>query len=41
MAGDNEGAKVNLQVEHFIHDSGGTIASTLDELKACLTEKMK
>jgi len=32
MAGDNEGATVNLQVEFFIYKSGGTISSTIPEL---------
>lgn len=36
MAGDNEGATVNLQVEHFIYESGGTIATSLEELLAVL-----
>jgi hypothetical protein len=29
---------VNLQVEAFIHESGGLIAATLDELVAALAE---
>ncbi len=32
LAADNEGGTVNLQVEYFIHASGGLIASTLDLL---------
>lgn len=32
LAGDNEGAIVNLQVEYFIRASGGTIVSTADDL---------
>ena len=32
LAGDNEGAIVNLQVEHFIYESGGTIETSLDGL---------
>lgn len=36
VAGDNEGAIVNLQVEHFIYESGGTITTSLDELKTYL-----
>ena len=30
-SGDNEGSVVNIQVEYFIHDSGGKIVSTLEE----------
>ena len=32
LAGDNEGATVNLQVEYFIDASGGEIVRTLDAL---------
>jgi len=32
-AGDNEGSVVNIQVEYFIHDSGGKIVSTLDDVE--------
>lgn len=32
LAGDNAGAIVNLQVEFFIHSSGGKIVTTADEL---------
>lgn len=35
-AGDNEGAFVNLQVEHFIERTGGRIAATLDDALAAL-----
>lgn len=31
LAGDNEGAIVNLQVEYFIRSSGGSIVTTVDE----------
>ena len=31
-AGENEGVRVNLQVEHFVRASGGTVVTTLDEL---------
>jgi nucleoside 2-deoxyribosyltransferase len=31
LSGDNEGALVNLQVEWFVFESGGTIVRTLDE----------
>jgi len=30
--GENEGVCVNLQVEHFVRASGGTVVATLDEL---------
>lgn len=32
LAGDNEGATVNLQVEYFIDASGGEIVRALDDL---------
>lgn len=32
LAGDNHGATVNLQVEYFIHESGGSIVTTADDL---------
>lgn len=32
LAGDNPGAIVNLQVEYFIHESGGKIVTTADAL---------
>jgi nucleoside 2-deoxyribosyltransferase len=32
LAGDNEGAIVNLQVQYFIEASGGKIVTTVDEL---------
>lgn len=35
-AGDNEGATVNLQVEHFIRASGGDVYRTLGEAVAAL-----
>jgi len=31
LAGDNPGSIVNLQVEYFIHESGGRIVTTADE----------
>lgn len=34
LAGDNEGAIVNLQVQYFIEASGGRIITTADELVA-------
>jgi nucleoside 2-deoxyribosyltransferase len=37
LAGDNEGAVVNLQVEYFIYQSGGKVVTTVDELMASLT----
>jgi nucleoside 2-deoxyribosyltransferase len=30
-SGDNDASVVNLQVEWFIHESGGTVTSTLEE----------
>jgi len=35
-AGDNEGAVVNLQVEHFVRASGGTIVTSLDAVGPAL-----
>jgi len=35
-AGDNEAAVVNLQVEWFIEESGGRLASTLDDALSAL-----
>jgi len=32
LAADNEGTIVNLQVEYFIRESGGTIITALDEI---------
>ena len=32
LAGDNHGATGNLQVEYFIHESGGAIVTTADDL---------
>jgi nucleoside 2-deoxyribosyltransferase len=36
LAGDNEGAIVNLQVEYFIRQSGGTIVTDLDAVAEAL-----
>ena len=36
LAGDNEGAVVNLQVEYFIRASGGTIVTRLAEIAAAI-----
>jgi nucleoside 2-deoxyribosyltransferase len=36
LAGDNEGAIVNLQVEYFIHQSGGEVVTTVEELMAAV-----
>jgi nucleoside 2-deoxyribosyltransferase len=36
ISADNEGSIVNLQVEYFIHQSGGEIIPTLAELEAAL-----
>jgi len=38
MGGDNEGAIVNLQVEYFIRQSGGTILPTLAAIISELTK---
>jgi nucleoside 2-deoxyribosyltransferase len=38
LAGDNEGAIVNLQVEYFIHQSGGKVVTTVEELVAAISE---
>lgn len=38
LAGDNHGAIVNLQVEYFIHESGGRIVTRVDELVALARE---
>jgi nucleoside 2-deoxyribosyltransferase len=37
LAGDNFGALVNLQVEYFIHQSGGTVVTTVPDLVAAIT----
>ncbi len=34
LAGDNDGAIVNLQVEYFIHQSGGKVVTALEQLVA-------
>jgi nucleoside 2-deoxyribosyltransferase len=36
LSADNEGAAVNLQVEHFIRASGGTIVARVADLAAAL-----
>ena len=36
LSADNEGSTVNLQVEFFIHESGGAIVSRYEDLEACL-----
>jgi nucleoside 2-deoxyribosyltransferase len=36
LSGDNEGARVNLQVEYFIAESGGAIIDKVAELGAAL-----
>jgi len=36
LASDNEGSLVNLQVEYFIHKSGGEILKTLSDLQKTL-----
>ena len=37
LSADNEGSTVNLQVEFFIHESGGAIVSCYEDLGACLS----
>jgi len=39
LAGDNEGAVVNLQVEYFIRASGGTIVTRLTDLPRALRRR--
>ena len=36
LSADNEGSKVNLQVEYFIRESGGEIITRLSELPSAL-----
>jgi nucleoside 2-deoxyribosyltransferase len=36
LSADNEGSKVNLQVEFFIRESGGTIVKRYEDLKSSL-----
>jgi nucleoside 2-deoxyribosyltransferase len=36
LSADNEGSTVNLQVEFFIHESGGAIVNRYQDLEACL-----
>jgi nucleoside 2-deoxyribosyltransferase len=36
LSADNEGSTVNLQVEFFIHESGGAIVSRYEDLEPCL-----
>ena len=36
LSADNEGSTVNLQVEFFIHESGGAIVTRYEDLEACL-----
>jgi nucleoside 2-deoxyribosyltransferase len=38
LAGDNDGAVVNLQVEYFIHESCGKIVRTVEELLKAISE---
>jgi hypothetical protein len=38
QSGDNDGSIVNLQVEYFIFNSGGTISTSLKELDETLTK---
>ncbi len=41
LSSDNEGALVNLQVEHFINTSGGKIITRIDEAIDALKEMIK
>jgi nucleoside 2-deoxyribosyltransferase len=36
LSADNEGGTVNLQVEYFIHESGGTIVTRYEDLEKSL-----
>jgi nucleoside 2-deoxyribosyltransferase len=36
LTGDNIGAKVNLQIEYFIYNSGGQIVTNIQDLKEIL-----
>jgi nucleoside 2-deoxyribosyltransferase len=36
LSADNEGSTVNLQVEYFIRESGGTIVDRYEDLEASL-----
>jgi nucleoside 2-deoxyribosyltransferase len=38
LSADNEGAVVNLQVEYFIRNSGGTIIQSIEQLPQALSE---
>jgi nucleoside 2-deoxyribosyltransferase len=40
LASDNEGTTVNLQVEYFIVESGGIVATTIDEAVQYLAESL-
>jgi nucleoside 2-deoxyribosyltransferase len=41
LSADNEGSTVNLQVEFFIRESGGTIVSRYEELEASLRPRRR
>ena len=41
IAADNEGAKVNLQVQYFIEESGGTIVRTVEEAIAATVKAVE
>jgi hypothetical protein len=36
VTGDNIGAKVNVQIEHFIYNSEGEIVTNVQDLKEAL-----
>jgi nucleoside 2-deoxyribosyltransferase len=41
ICSDNEGATVNLQVEYFIRESGGTIVTTVNDLPRAIRRMQK
>ena len=41
LSADNEGSTVNLQVEFFIRESGGTIVSRYEDLEASLRSRRR
>jgi len=41
QGGDNEGATINLQIEYFIFDSGGSMVRDLEKLKENLQKYLK
>ncbi len=41
LSADNEGARVNLQVEYFILENGGTIIDKIGDMAAALTKTLR